>query len=224
MQGSTKLEQLSGVAPAARSGLSRPLVILLSLAVGALAANLYYAQPIVAIIGRSLGLAPAAAGLVMTLTQIGYCAGVLFAVPLGDLVENKRLMLIMMIIVVLGLLGLAFVHQAVPYFIAAFATGLGASTVQIIVPYAASFVPEERRGQTVGQIMSGLMLGIMLSRPISSVITDLLGWHAVFEVSAALMLLLAIALWRILPVRLARGALPTTSILPATMPRARCVR
>ncbi|HET9624084.1 MAG TPA: MFS transporter [Kofleriaceae bacterium] len=194
MQSSTKLEQADGA-------LSRPLVILLGFAVGALAANLYYAQPIVAIIGRSLGLDPAAAGLVMTLTQIGYCAGMVLAVPLGDLVENKRLMLVMMTIVVLGLCGLAFVHHAVPYFLAAFATGLGASTVQIIVPYAASFVPEARRGRTVGQIMSGLMLGIMLSRPISSVITDALGWHAVFVGSAVLMAALAIALWRILPPR-----------------------
>jgi predicted MFS family arabinose efflux permease len=186
---------------ATTGGLSRHLIVLLSIAVGVIAANLYYAQPLVAIIARSLGLEPEIAGLVMTLTQAGYCAGILFAVPLGDLLENKRLMLVMMAIVVLGLLGLAFVHQAVPYFIAAFATGLGASTVQIIVPYVAHFVSEEQRGRVVGQIMSGLMLGIMLSRPTASLLTDLLGWHAVFVLSAALMTLLALAVWRLLPER-----------------------
>lgn len=174
--------------------LSRPLIFLLTVAVGVVAANLYYAQPLVAMISRDLGLAPEAAGLVVTLTQIGYGLGVLVAVPLGDLIENRRLVLTMMTIAILGLLGLAFAKELIPYFIAAFATGLGASTVQILVPYAAHFVPEERRGQTVGNLMSGLMLGIMLSRPIASLLTDLISWHAVFVLSAAMMMVIAGAL------------------------------
>lgn len=181
--------------------LSRPLILVLSAAVGVIAANLYYAQPLVALISHELGLKPEAAGLVVTLTQMGYCAGVLIAVPLGDLLENKRLVLTMLGIAVLGLFGLAFAKELIPYFIAAFATGLGASTVQVIVPYAAHFVPEDKRGQTVGTLMSGLMLGIMLSRPVASLLTDLFSWHAVFILSAGLMIVLGLALATLMPRR-----------------------
>lgn len=180
---------------------SRSLVFLLAAAVGVTAANLYYAQPLIALISRALGLAPEAAGLVVTLTQVGYGLGVLLVVPLGDIVENKRLILSMIGLTILGLLGLTFSTAVIPYFAAAFATGLGAATVQIIVPYSAHLVPEENRGSMVGSLMSGLMIGIMLSRPTASFLTDLFGWHAVFLLSAAFMLLLGLVLHFRLPQR-----------------------
>lgn len=180
---------------------SKSLVFLLATAVGVTAANLYYAQPLVAQISQALGLSAGAAGLVVTLTQAGYGLGVLLVVPLGDIVENRRLVLTMIVITILGLLGLTFSTALLPYFAAAFATGLGASTVQIIVPYSAHLVPEEKRGQMVGSLMSGLMLGIMLSRPTASLLTDLFSWHAVFVASAIMMTLLAFVLFRLLPPR-----------------------
>jgi len=173
----------------------------MTIAVGVIAANLYYAQPLVALISQSLGLDPAAAGLIVTLTQVGYGLGVLLIVPLGDLVENRRLILTMMGVSICALIGLNFATQLVPYFCAALGLGLGVSAVQIIVPYAAHLVPEAQRGRTVGGMMSGLMLGIMLSRPTSSFLTDLFSWHAIFLLSAVLMLLLGIALYRYLPER-----------------------
>jgi predicted MFS family arabinose efflux permease len=181
--------------------LPKHLIVLLSAAVGITAANLYYAQPIIALISRSVGLAPAAAGLVVTFTQIGYGLGVLLLVPLGDIVENKRLILSMIGVTVLGLLGLAFATSVIPYFTAAFATGLGAASVQVLVPYSASLVPEKERGAIVGRVSSGLMLGIMLSRPTASFLTDLFSWHAVFVLSAALMTFLGFTLFRLLPER-----------------------
>ena len=181
--------------------LTRGLVFLLATAVGVIAANLYYAQPLVGIISRALGLTPETAGLVVTLTQAGYGIGVLLIVPLGDIAESRRLIMAMIGIAVMGLLGLAYVTQMIPYFIAAFATGLGASTVQIIMPYAAHFAPDESRGQVVGRLTSGLMIGIMLSRPIASLLTDLFSWHAVFVLSACLMTVLGIVLYKLLPPR-----------------------
>lgn len=176
-------------------------IFLLATSVGIIAANLYYAQPLTGMISYALGLSIGAAGLVVTLTQAGYGFGVLLVVPLGDILENRRLVLTMISVAIIGLLGLAFATEMIPYFIAAFATGLGASTVQIIVPYAAHFVAEEKRGQVVGRLMSGLMLGIMLSRPVASLLTDLFSWHAVFVLSAALMLVLGLFLYYLLPAR-----------------------
>lgn len=179
----------------------KALILLLGLAVGVIAANLYYAQPLIALISQSLGLDPAAAGLIVTLTQVGYGMGVLFIVPLGDLVENRKLILSLMVIAVLALLGLALSTTIIPYFCAALAMGIGVCSVQIIVPYAAHFAPEATRGRVVGSLMSGLMLGIMLSRPIASLLTDLFSWHAVFYLSASFMVLLGLALFKFLPPR-----------------------
>jgi predicted MFS family arabinose efflux permease len=181
--------------------MNQRLILLLTFAVGVVAANLYYAQPLISLISQSLGLDPAAAGLIVTLTQIGYGAGVLFIVPLGDLIENRKLILSMIGLGVLALIGMTLSSSLVPYFASALFVGLCASAVQVMVPYAAHLTPEAQRGRVVGNMMSGLMLGIMLSRPIASLLTDLISWHAVFFLSACLMVLLFVLLHRKLPLR-----------------------
>jgi predicted MFS family arabinose efflux permease len=181
------------------SGLPKWLIILLATSIGVIAANLYYAQPLVALISRSLGIPAEAAGLVVTLTQLGYGIGVLGLVPLGDMIETRSLVVTMIAFAICGLLGLAFATHPTPYFIAAFATGLGSAGVQVIVPYAAHFASDAKRGQVIGMMTSGLMLGIMLSRPIASLVSDLLSWHAVFVLSASLMLVIAVALFYLMP-------------------------
>jgi predicted MFS family arabinose efflux permease len=181
--------------------MNKKLNLAFAIAVGVLAANLYYAQPLVAQISKALGLKPELAGLVVTLTQMGYGLGVLLIVPLGDIIENKKLTLFMVGVTIIGVLGLAYSTSLIPYFIAAFATGVGASSVQILVPYAASIVPDEKRGALVGTLMSGLMIGIMLSRPASGILTDMFTWHTVFVVSAVLMAVIGVMLWKVLPVR-----------------------
>lgn len=188
-------------APVATETLSQSLTLLLALAVGVIAANLYYAQPLTALMASSLGLDIASAGLVVTLTQFGYGLGVLFLVPLGDLVENRKLILTLIAFATLSLLVVGFSTHVMLYFIAALFVGFSSSAVQIIVPYAAHLSPEAKRGQTVGSLMSGLMLGIMLSRPISGLLADFSSWHAVFYLSAGLMTVLGAALYFFLPPR-----------------------
>lgn len=166
-----------------------------------MAANLYYAQPLIAPISKSLGLDAAAAGLTVMLTQVGYGLGVLLLVPLADFVENRRLILSMLALAILGVLGVASSTSLFFYFSAAFTLGLGTAAVQVIVPFTAHFTPLSLRGRVVGNLLSGLMLGIMLSRPIASFLTDLFDWHAVFYLSAAVMTALGCALYAYLPVR-----------------------
>ena len=181
------------------TSLSKSMVLVLATAVGVIVANNYYAQPLISMISKALGLAPELAGLVVTLTQAGYGIGVLLIVPLGDIYESRKLTLIMIGVGIVSLLGLAFATSVVPYFLAAFATGVGASTVQILVPLAASMVPETKRGQVIGNLMSGLMVGIMLSRPTASILSDFFSWHAVFVLSAVLMGLIGLLLYKVLP-------------------------
>lgn len=178
----------------------------MSFAVGVMAANVYYAQPILSLIAESLHLRPDAVGLVMTLTQVGYGLGVLFVIPLGDLFENKKLILTMITITIASELTLGFSKATAPYFAASVLAGLGASAVQIMVPYASQLFDKAQRGRVLGSIMSGLMLGIMLSRPLASFMTDLFSFHAVFFVSAGIMTVLLWLLASYIPKRIPEDA------------------
>jgi predicted MFS family arabinose efflux permease len=177
------------------------LIILLATACGLIAANVYYAQPLVGPISLSLGMLPQTAGLIVTMTQIGYGIGLLLIVPLGDLVENRRLTLAILCLAVLSLACAALVTDEALFLAAALLIGIGSVAVQVLVPYAAHLAPEVSRGRVVGNVMSGLMLGIMLARPVASLVADALSWRAVFVISALLMTGLAAVLRLALPLR-----------------------
>jgi predicted MFS family arabinose efflux permease len=177
------------------------MTLLLAFACGLIVANLYYAQPLAGPIGASLGLAPGATGLIVTLTQIGYGCGLLLIVPLGDLLETRRLVVTLIGLAAIALLGAALSTQPAPFLAAVMGIGLASVAAQVIVPFAAHLTPEAMRGRVVGNVMSGLLTGIMLARPVSSFIAQLASWHAVFYVSTAAMLALALLLQLALPQR-----------------------
>lgn len=183
------------------------LILCMAIACGILVANLYFGQPLAGPISASLGLAPATAGIAVTLTQAGYAAGLLLLVPLGDLVETRALVVSSIALGAVALAAGAVITSALPFFVASFAIGVCSVSAQILVPYAAHIAHEHERGHVVGRVMSGLLLGIMLSRPVASFVTSLLGWHAVYGLSAALMAVLAIVLAYVLPRRKPESAL-----------------
>lgn len=197
---------MSGTAVQAQpQALSTRLTLLLAVACGVIVANLYYAQPLIGPISATTGLPAHAAGLIVTLTQIGYGLGLLFIVPLGDLVENRKLA-VGLLLVAAGVLTMAALSsRAMQFLTAALLIGLTSVSTQVLVPLAAHFSPEHERGRAVGNVMSGLLFGIMLARPTSSLIADQLGWHAVFALSAVTILLLALLLALRLPVRHPEG-------------------
>jgi predicted MFS family arabinose efflux permease len=163
-------------------------VRLFALFCAVIVANIYYAQPLAQLIAPDLGLSTRSASFITSVTQIGFGLGVFFVVPLGDMVENRRLILWAMMIVTLGLLAAATVHHAWAFLAASLVIGLTSVCVQMIVPLAAHLSPEASRGRTVGNIMGGLTLGILLSRPVASVVADQFGWRAVFVLAACLMI------------------------------------
>lgn len=198
--------------------LSSGMVLLLAAAAGIIVANLYYAQPLVGPIGAALGLPPAAAGLIVTLTQIGYTLGLLFIVPLGDLLENRRLIVGGLLATGAALLLAASASQAWQFLLAALAIGLGAVVAQVLVPFAAHLAPEATRGQTVGKVVSGLLLGIMVARPVASVLAGFGGWQTVFGIAAALVLGLAVVLHFKLPQRRPAAGLRYPALIASLWP------
>ncbi|WP_083189106.1 MFS transporter [Paenibacillus sp. KS1] len=177
------------------------LIMLLAAACGIIVANLYYAQPLVGVISSSIGLSANSSGFIVTLTQIGYVVGLLFVVPMGDIIENKRLIIVSLLLTAVALAITALSKQSLPFLAASFVIGVGSVAAQVLVPFASYLAPESSRGRVVGNVMSGLLLGIMLARPVSSLVADFFGWHAVFALSAAAILILVIVLWKVLPAR-----------------------
>ncbi|AJY73558.1 MFS transporter [Paenibacillus beijingensis] len=177
------------------------IMFLLASACGLIVANLYYAQTLVGPISDATGLSSGAAGLIVTLTQIGYVVGLLFIVPLSDIIENRRLVVVSLIVVVGALLAATFAPNPPLFLTASLLIGMASVVAQILVPYATYLASEEQSGRVVGNVMSGLLLGIMFARPVASFITGIWGWQAVFALSAIVITLLTVLLSRILPKR-----------------------
>ena len=179
----------------------RGLTLVLAVACGLTVANLYYSQPLLDLIARSFGVSQGTAALVVTFTQIGYAVGIFFLLPLGDLVENRRLATRLLAGTAIALL-VAAVSPAYPVFlIVSVLVGVTSVVAQILVPLAAHLAPPEQRGVFVGKVMSGLLLGILLARTASSFVAGLWGWRAIYFISAGLMVVLGLVLRRMLPER-----------------------
>lgn len=175
------------------------LVFVMAAACGAAVANLYYAQPLLDTLARHFGVGTGTAGLIVTMTQLGYVAGLVLIVPLGDLVERRRLITVVSLATALALAGAALSPGIGPFLAASLAIGLTAVVAQVLVPFAANLAAEAQRGAVVGRVMAGLLLGILLARTISGLVADALGWRLVFWLAAALMLVQALALRLLLP-------------------------
>jgi predicted MFS family arabinose efflux permease len=181
--------------------MARSLILLFPFSCGAIAANLYYAQPIVSLIAPDLHMSEGTASLIVSLTQIGYAAGLFFLVPLGDLVENRQLMIVSAVLSIASLAAAATLNEPRLFLGISLLIGFTSVAVQLLVPLAARFAAPETRGRVVGTIMSGLLLGILLSRPISSFIAGQFGWRAVFGFGAVVMTLVTVLLALTLPGR-----------------------
>jgi len=211
---STSDEILAGKpARVSADGLSPWLTFVFAVSCGALVANIYYAQALITTISPALGLHASIAGLTVTVTQLGYAAGLLLLVSLADLVENRRLILLGVGGTAVGLVGAAVSTSPLQFLIASFVTGCCATAAQILVPFASHLASEERRGQVIGNVMGGLLAGIMLARPIANFIASAFGWRAVFGASAGVTVVIAALLWFALPERRPHGGMSYAQIL-----------
>ncbi|MGQ0846480.1 MAG: MFS transporter [Sporichthyaceae bacterium] len=179
--------------------MDRRLVLLFAVACGASVANLYYAQPLLELIGDDLDVSPSAAGLLVTAAQIGYALGLVAIVPLGDLIARHRLVGPLMGACTLALLGAAAAPGFPALFLAILGVGLTAVVAQVLVPLAGALAGDHQRGQVVGTVMSGLLIGILVARTFSGLLAAAAGWRAVYVAAAVLCAVLGVVLHRLLP-------------------------
>jgi predicted MFS family arabinose efflux permease len=196
------------VAPSASGRMSRGLTLLFAVAGGAAVANLYWAQPLLGFIGRDLDASSTMAGWLVTATQIGYAAGVLLVVPLGDVLDRRQLVPVMMLCTATVLVACALAPSIGVLLAAVTLLGLTTVSGQILTPLAGDLAGDAERGRVVGTVVSGLLVGILTSRTISGLVADAAGWRAIYLIAAAATLLLAFLLRRAIPPLAPRAHLP----------------
>ena len=173
----------------------------MAVACGLAVATIYYAQPLLDLLASDFHVSRGTATLLITASQLGYAVGILLVVPLGDLLENRRLV-VTLLLAGAGALLLALASWSFAVFaFASLTIGVTASVAQLLIPFAANLAPDERRGRVVGRVMSGLLLGILLARTVASWVAEAAGWRTVYAVAAAATVVTALVLRRILPHR-----------------------
>lgn len=194
--------------PASNSGratgsppISGSVITLFAFACGLAVASISYAQPLLDLIAIEFGLATSQVGIVVTVTQVGYGMGLLMVVPLGDLVNRRRLITSQMLLSALALVAVGTASSGAALLVALAAVGVLAVVTQVLVGYAATLAPPAQRGRIVGIVTSGVVLGILGARSAAGLLADLAGWRTVYLSSAMLTSIVAGALWRVLPRR-----------------------
>ncbi|WP_416772557.1 MFS transporter [Pseudomonas sp. RHF3.3-3] len=181
------------------SRLSRVTVLLFAVACGLSVGNVYYAQPLLDAMADTFAMDHATVGIVVSLSQVGYGLGLLLLVPLGDLLNRRRLIVGQMLLSVLALLLAALAPDSAWLLLGMSLIGLLAVVTQTLVAYAAQLAAPGERGQVVGSVTSGIVVGLLLARTVAGGMADLAGWRSVYLLSALLTLLMAVALWQVLP-------------------------
>ena len=193
---------VAGIGGAPLQGRALRLVMLvLAFACGASVANLYYAQPLLGLIRQTFGVSAATSALVVTLTQVGYAVGLALLLPLGDLLENRRLSSRTLVVTAAALAVAAAAPGFGVFLVAMALVGVTSVVAQVLIPLAAHLAPPQSRGRYVGQVTGGLLLGIMLARSVASLAAAAWGWRSIYAISAGVMLATALALARLLPRR-----------------------
>ncbi|MFL0453091.1 MFS transporter [Bacillus pumilus] len=179
--------------------MTRYMALLFASACGMAVANIYFAQPLLDSLASEFGITYSSIGMVITITQLCYALGLLLIVPLGDLFNQRRLIMAQMLVSILSLILVGIAPTATVLFIGLAAVGMLAVVTQVLVAFAATWAAPEERGRIVGLVQSGIVIGILLARTFAGILTDLAGWRSVYLVSAVMMLIITAVLYRYLP-------------------------
>lgn len=171
----------------------------MAVSVGAVVANLYYAQPLLPDLAREFHLSVANTGTVAMLGMAGAGVSQLIFVPLGDILNRRRLIVGMIAAAALALALMATAQNVAWLMVATLLCGASASVNHITTPYAAHLAPDGSRGRVVGTVIGGLLIGVLLSRTYSGWVGEVFGWRAVFGSATVLMIAMATLMWRWLP-------------------------
>jgi predicted MFS family arabinose efflux permease len=179
--------------------MSHALALLFATACGMSVANIYFAQPLLDQLSNEFSINHSIIGIVITVTQIFYGVGLLLLVPLGDLLNQRRLIVGQMLLSTTALVIVGTASSSMVLFAGMALVGLLAVVTQTLVAFAATIASPTERGRVVGIVTSGIVIGILLARTFAGILTDVAGWRSVYLFSAALMLLMVFMFIKMLP-------------------------
>lgn len=194
--------------PPATSSSNQRLIPLLGLACGITVSALYFNQPLLIEMARSLHVTEAQMSHVAVAAQAGYAIGLLFFVPLGDVLERRSLILKMIAGLVIAMLITAVIPSLLLMVLITLVTGAMAAVTHVLLPIAPEIATPANAGRAVGSVMTGLLLGILLSRTFSGWIGEWLNWRSVFLIASVIAVALAFFLRRALPLLPPRAPMP----------------
>jgi predicted MFS family arabinose efflux permease len=174
-------------------------VLFMALCTGLIVANIYYCQPLVVMISKEFGVTESKGGIITFYTQLGYALGLLFFVPLGDMLEKRKQIIGTTALTVVFLIMAALSNSLLLLSIASLLIGATSIVPQLILPLAAHLSPDHKRGKIIGIVMSGLLIGILISRTISGFIGAWLGWRSMFWIAAAISTILLVVMRLVFP-------------------------
>jgi predicted MFS family arabinose efflux permease len=175
------------------------LVVLMAVAIGVIVANLYYLQPLLQQVRAGFHVSTASTSLLITLIQLGYVIGLFFILPLGDLFVRRTLIVTIFLVAALAMAGASFIHSFAIFALLTVVIGLSSVAGQVIIPLGADLAPDAQRGRVLGRLMTGLLGGILLSRTLSGAVSEAIGWRGVYQVSAGLLVVMAVVMYFALP-------------------------
>lgn len=185
--------------PSHANTIEQKTVLILAMVCGVTIANGYYNQPLLAQISRSFAVSVQQVGLVPTFSQMGIALGMVLLLPLGDIVESRRLMIAALGVTTCALVGSAIAPNIHWLYVTSFATGFTTLVPYLIPPFVAHLAAPQERGKMVGMVASGVFIGILLARTVSGLIGDSLGWRSVYWLASGLMVATALVLAKFLP-------------------------
>ena len=179
--------------------LTKSLLWLITITTGIVVGNNYYNQPLLGLMAKDFQVTETAISIIAMLTQVGFAMGLLFIVPLGDMVQRKKLILSIFLLIIASLAGMVLAPNLPLLYIASFMVGFSSVVPQMLVPLTAELSTPEKRSSSIGMVMSGLLLGILLSRVAAGFIGDIWGWKAIYYIAIGCMILLMVLLSAKLP-------------------------
>lgn len=197
-ESSAKSKATHGAMP---KGISPSVTLLLAVACAVVSSGSYFARPLTSVIGHQIGLVPWMAGMIVTVSQLGFVAGLLLIAPLGDFLENRRLLMVALLVSSASLFCASLAQSGPTFLVACFGIGVASTAVQLLVAMAAFMSGPGKRGQVVGLVTSGLLIGMLGAWPVASVVSAAYGWRVLFAADAAVVFLFAVCLYLVLPRR-----------------------
>lgn len=197
---------------------SGTLLLLMAIACGLCAGCNYINQPLLHSIATGLNVSEAQAAYSVTISQLAYAGGLLFLVPLGDLLDRRKLIVSLMLLAAAGLLLCAITGQIALFWLGSAIAGVFSVAAQVLVPLVTLMVAPQQAGRAVGILMTGLLIGIQSARSIAGILSGTAGWQSVYVLTAVLMVVVAAALAKTLPSKAAMAAPNAAKAQPASQP------